>query len=87
MKIASGFYLKEIMGENIVVPVGSQSIRFQGMITLNSSGVFLWKQLMSDKTQDELLNSMLEEYEIDPETAKADIKNFLTVLKEREILE
>ncbi len=43
------------------------------MISLNGAGAFLWKQLAEDKTEQELLSAMLEEYETDEATAKADI--------------
>jgi hypothetical protein len=44
MKISEGFSLRNIAGENIVVPIGTKNISFKGMITLNNIGAFLWKQ-------------------------------------------
>lgn len=87
MKIANGFRLMSIAGENVVVPLGVKTVRFNAMITLNNSGAFLWQQLQEEKTEEELLNAMLQEYEIDEATASEDIKKFITKLKEAEILE
>lgn len=87
MRISKGFCLKNIVGENIVVPVGAKSVSFKAMITLNNSGEFLWKQLETEKTEEQLLSVMMEEYEIDEDTASKDIKRFITALKQADILE
>ena len=54
MKIKEGFVLRTIAGSNIVVPVGAASIDFNGMITLNDSGAFLWKELEQGGDADSL---------------------------------
>ena len=54
MKIKSDFVLSKISNENVVVPVGRLGAQMHGMITLNDSGAFLWKQLQTEKTEDEL---------------------------------
>lgn len=87
MKIAEGFYLKNILGSNIVVPFGENTINFNGMINLNDSGAFLWKKLESSTTEDELLQAIIQEYEIDENTAKRDIDLFISALRNAEILE
>lgn len=87
MKIKEGFILRTVAGQNVVVPVGSNTMNFNAAITLNDSAAFLWKQLENEKTEQELLTALTEEYEIDSATARADISVFLNVLKEHEILE
>lgn len=87
MRIATGFSLRDIAGNHIVVPVGTTNISFKGMITLNNSGAFLWKQLEIDKTEADLLQALREEYEIDAETAKSDISEFLGILNRASLLE
>lgn len=86
MKISEGFSLRNIEGVNIVVPIGTRNISFKGMITLNNCGAFLWKQLQTDKTEEELLQAMLEEYEIDGATASGDINRFIEKLKNAKIV-
>lgn len=87
MKIASGFNLRTIADTRIVVPVGSATVNFKGMITLNGSGAFLWEQLEKGRTEAELLQAMREEYEIDEETAREDIHGFLSKLSHAGLLE
>lgn len=87
MKIREGFILRTVAGQNVVVPVGSNTMNFNAAITLNDSAAFLWKQLENEKTEQELLDSLTEEYDIDSATAKSDITVFLNVLREHGILE
>ena len=42
MKIKEGFILREVAGNYIVVAVGSAVKQFNGVITLNETGAFLW---------------------------------------------
>lgn len=87
MKISQGFILKKIAGQNIVVPLGTKNIDFNVMISLNDCGAFLWQQLQTDKTEEQLLGALLEEYNIDEGRASEDIKRFINKLEDAEILE
>lgn len=86
MKIAEGFILKNIAGTNVVVPVGTNSVSFKAVITLNETGAFLWNQLENDITEADLLKAMLSEYAVDEATAKADITEFIDNLKKANLL-
>ena len=52
MKLKSGFVLRQIAGENVIIPVGMDTISFNRLITLNESAVWLWRNLQ-DMTFDE----------------------------------
>ncbi len=77
MKIKDGFLLREVAGNIIVVPVGDAALNFDGMINLNETGAFLWKKLQSDVDQYYLLDELMKEYDVDEETAKKDIADFV----------
>lgn len=87
MKIKSGFILREIAGEYIIVPTGQAAIDFNGLITVNEVGRFLWEELQKETTESELTDRILDEYEIDRETALNDVKEFIENLKTSGILE
>ncbi len=87
MKIKKGFMLREVAGNYVVVPVGDASKEFKGIITLNSSGAFLWKSLLEECNMKELLEKFLNEYDIDQKTAENDINLFLNKIKEANVLE
>jgi hypothetical protein len=88
MKIKPGFLLRNVADVNVVVPVGEMSVDFNGIITLNDTGKFLFEQLMTkDTSEDELLHLLIEEYEVDEETAGADIREFVAKLREADLFE
>ena len=86
MKIREGYLLRTVAGKNIVVSVGAQ-LDFNGMLTLNDTGVYLWNLLQKDTTKDDILNKMLEEYDVSEEIASADIDAFIQKLRQANILE
>lgn len=87
MKIKSGFVLKTIGDNHIVVPVGTQTVDFRSMITLNGSGAFMWQLLTDNRTEAELLDAMLAEYEVDADLARRDIAAFIQKLRDNDLLE
>ena len=86
MKIKEGYILREVAGNYLVVAVGEASLDFNGVITLNETGVFLWNKLSQGATEEELVCAMTEEYEIDDAVAKSDVLAFLGKLKEAELI-
>lgn len=87
MKIKKGFLLSEIDDTGVVVATGKLSRTFAGMITLNATGIFLWKKLESGAYDDDLVDALVDEYEIDKETAQKDVEDFLNTLKGADIIE
>ena len=77
MKTKSGFMLRQVGGKNVVVAVGKAAEEFNGLITLNSTGAFLWEQLSHGISYDELLGKMLETYDVTEMAAKAGVDRFL----------
>ena len=87
MKIKNGFMLRKVGEQNVVVAIGEASRSFNGIIRLNDSGKYLWEKLSDETTEEQLLTDMLNDYEIDEATAKADINRFIDSLKKADILE
>lgn len=86
MKIVDGFVLKNIADTFVVVPLGSNSVSFRSIISLNETGAFLWGLLENDKTEDELIAALLSEYDVDEQTARDDTKAFINALNEANLL-
>ena len=85
MKIKSGYVLRSIAGETVVIPEGG--LNFDSMINLNGTGAFLWKRLEQEVTADELVEALLEEYEVERATAEKCVGEFTDKLKESGFLE
>lgn len=81
MKIDKTFVLRQIAGEYVILPTGTTTLQFNGMITVNEQGVFLWEQLCRGATFEELVDAMLDEYDVDRDTAAADVEEFIQILE------
>ena len=77
----------KISNEYIIVPVGQVALDFQGLITVNEIGVYIWELLQKKEiTFDNLLAAILNEYDVSQTVAKQDLIDFLNQLIKRKIL-
>ena len=73
MKKKTGFYLRNVLGENVVVAEGVENIDFSKIISMNDSAAFLWQQIGEEPfTVEDLVGYFCGEYDVDEQTAKAD---------------
>ena len=82
MKIKEGFVLREVAGSFVVLPLAKSTAEFNGMLTLNESGVLLWKRLSEGCTLSELVSVLTEEYEVNEDVALHDVEKFLAKIGE-----
>ena len=87
MKIKDGFMLRQFGDEFIVVAVGDGAEEFNKFITLNGVGKFIYEYLSTDRTRDEVVEAMLNEYEVDRATASRDADAFISGLKNAGLLD
>ncbi len=87
MKIKEGFVLRQVADATIVVPSGEASLDFNGMITLNDTGAFLWKLLEKGAEEQDLVSAMLAEYDVDEKTAAIGISRFIEKLGKEGLLD
>lgn len=87
MKIKEGFLLRQVGGNNVVVPVGAQSVDFRCLITLNEVGAFLWQKLSVECTVADLVEAVLGEYDVTADIATADVERFVASLREKNLLD
>ena len=86
MRIEKEFILREIAGDYVIVPTGKTALEFNGLITVNELGAFIWKKMQQDISEDNLVSAILDEYEVKEETARNDVKEFLGKLEDYNIL-
>lgn len=80
MKQNPDFLLREVADSLVLVPVGQATKSFPGMITLNTTGKFLWELLEADQTAETLIAALLDRYEVTEEVAAKDVATFLEKL-------
>ena len=68
--IKQGYVAREIAGEYIAVPVDSSCGAH--IVVLNPVSKFLWDELKTEKTFDELLDAMLSNYTVSKQEAEED---------------
>ena len=86
MYIKKEFIARNVAGEYILVPYGQTTLAFNGIITMNELGKFIWENLESSKDEEDLLHKILEEYEVEEKEAKEDLDEFLDKLRQVDII-
>lgn len=82
MKINNDFMIREIADETILVPTGQASQNFNGMISINEVGSFILHNIEDCEDEKEIISRVIDEFEVDEDTAVEDIREFLGQLLE-----
>ncbi|MBQ1337133.1 MAG: PqqD family protein [Thermoguttaceae bacterium] len=86
MKLDKNFVLRRVVDNAVLVPFGQKMIDFNGMISLNKVGAFLAEKLQEETTLEALVAAVVEKYDVDAETAAADVSRFLDELRANKAL-
>ena len=81
MKIKDTFVLRQVVDTWVVLPLADKTVDFNGMITLNESGVLLWNTLEQGADEETLVQALLNEYDVSAGDARADVQEFLSKLR------
>ena len=83
MKASPDFILREIAGEYILVPTGPAAARFNGLITLNETAHSIFLALQKGpQSVDSLADAVTSEFDVPEETARSDVREFLSQLRQ-----
>ncbi len=87
MKQKKGFTLRDVCGEHVIVAEGVENIDFSKIISMNESAAYLWTKVAGrDFEAADLCQLLLDEYEVDEETALADAKAVMRQWQEAGII-
>lgn len=86
MKFRKEFMKREIGGEFFLVPIGADINEEKGLFFLSELGAFIWDIIPVSENESDIVAAVLAEYEVDEETAAADVAEFVSQLKEMRIL-
>lgn len=84
MKLRPTFVVNRIGGETVGVPLTGN---FHGVVTANESAALILDCLKSETSREEILNRLLEEYDVSRETAERDLDRVLDRLKQIDAIE
>ena len=87
MKLKDGFITHNTRDENLLVATGEAGKSFNGIVRNNETAAFIAELLKNEITEDEIVNKILEEYDVDEKTARKDVKKLLDTFKREGFLE
>ena len=87
MKLKDGIVTNSIDGESVAIATGKAAKDFNGLIKNNPSAAFVFELLKTPQTEDSIVKAMLEKYDVDEGTVRADVKELLDVLKSKNLIE
>ena len=80
--VRSENFIKRQIGTGFaIVAVGDATKKFNGIISVNETGSFIWDQLETPINMEELTERITGQYGVDADTAATDAKKFLEVLR------
>lgn len=68
---------RKIIDYDLLVPILHHGAKNNGIILLNETAVFLWNEIQTEKTVDELCKALSEEYGIKHEDVVDDVMQFI----------
>lgn len=81
MKLAKGYITQQYRDERLMVAVGPAARRFCGLARANETAAFLIDGLKQDTSEEALVNSLRDVFDVDRETAAADVRELLEQLR------
>ena len=73
MKLKKDFIIRDVAGQDIIVATGKAATKYNGLLTVSPVGRFILEHYQNAKDISDLVNMVLEEYEVDFETASKDV--------------
>ena len=83
MLLKNTFIFKEIGEEGMLIPIVGGNVNASKIFNLNETGTYIIKKLLDDYSIDEIIDSMLDEYDVDRKTLESDVNEFIKELKKR----
>ena len=76
-KKQTGFVEKTVGNETVIIPIVGTVAQMEKVFSLNEIGSFIYNNLTSEKSAGEIIRLIINEFEIDEQTAEKDLEQFL----------
>lgn len=86
MKLKYEFAVSQVCGAWCAVPVGKSANIYKGVICLNEPSADMMKLLKDDITEEQLVQKMLQEYDVEEQELRKDVHDFIEQLKAENVL-
>jgi methyltransferase-like protein len=78
----ANFVYRKIENETILVPIKNNVGDMSCIYKLNEVGAFIWEHLDGEKTLNDILNMVAEEFDVSAEDAQIDLHDYVRDLNE-----
>jgi len=82
-----GFVLRNVVDEHILMPTGDNIGKFNGSVIMNEVSAFIWDKLQNPISREDILQAVLDEFDVEKDVAEADLDELLKTLNEYGIIE
>jgi hypothetical protein len=76
------YIFRKIVDELVLIPIHKDVADMDSLLSLNEVGAFIWEQLATPISLEELNTAVFEEFTVDAEIVAEDVKLFLGELSE-----
>lgn len=88
MRIKKGYRLRPLGKEFILVAEGIEALDANTMVSMNATAAFLWEAVENKEFDAATLTQLLlDEYDVDQETAEKDVESLLQTWNQARIIE
>lgn len=87
MKLKNGVIMEKAGDGFIAVATGDASKSFNGFIRNNKTADFIFRQLTEEKTEAQLVEAILEKYDVDEATAARDVAAIVEKIRKAGLLD
>ncbi len=87
MKMKSNFEIVEVADEYLAVPVGEEAEFFHGIVAMSEAAAFLLNKMRQNRTEEELVTLLMDEYDTERWIADKDVNNMITTLLQIGLIE
>jgi hypothetical protein len=80
MRRKEGFASRKIGDSIVLVPAGARVLDMNGLVTMNATGLYIWELLDGTHSLEEIAAKVADSFEVDPEQATTDVREFVAQL-------
>jgi hypothetical protein len=78
---SSSIVTRKSVNEYILVPITDNIADMDSVYTLNETGAFIWEQIDGKRTVEEIIDLVIQEYEIDRDSASKDVFDLIVKME------
>lgn len=82
MDIKRKVVVRNVAGETMLIPVGNTAAEYNGIFTLSPSASVAFEAVNNGGDEEDALRAILDNFDVDEDTARKDLNDFLLSLKE-----